>query len=267
MNDHELFETLTSALAPAHIPVAPPAASMIVLHRVVDATTFPTRPDRHVRWPRLLPLAVAAGVAAACVGVAVMTSSRNDVSPELGPASESPQLLQARSRLVGLRAALDAGDLERVAVAAVELRRAMSRLDSIERAQLEPDVTRMLDRAQLALTRPPSPSASIVSTSSTAPPSSALATSPATSAPMAGALATQPPRPTSSPTTSPITDDGDVDDDHSGPGGDADESLDSVDDNGGPSGADDDGGGHGDSGSGSGSGSDGGGEIEIETND
>ena len=259
MNDHELLETVTSALAPTHIPVAPPAASMVALHRAVDATTFPTRPDRHVRWPRLLPLAVAAGVAAACVGVAVMTSSRNDVSPELGLASESPQLLQARSRLVGLRAALDAGDLERVAVAAVELRRVMLRLDSIERAELEPAATRLLVRAQLALARPPSPSTSIEATSSTAPPSTAPTTaSPATSAPMAGAVGTQPPRPTSSAMTLPITDDGD--DDHSGPGGVVDESLDSVDDNGGPSGADDDG----DSSSGS---DGGGGEIQIETND
>ena len=221
MNDDELLFHLQAALAPDPT-VRPPAATLIAMHRALDAATFPVRlaPTPRPR-PRLFSIVVAAcGVAAVTLGLLATTTSFSravrEAAHDVGLPVDSPDLVDARARRDELAAAVERRDLVATATTLARLRIALTRLDGDELASLQPGVDQLIARAEAVLAPPPSTTSTTTSTSTTS------TTEPATSVPIvAGAppphvkttIATSP-SPGVTPTVSTT-----ATDDHSGPGG------------------------------------------------
>jgi uncharacterized membrane protein YgcG len=278
MTDDELLAKLAGAFA-APAPIEPPAAGLRELHRALDTRSAQPIPSQRPTW-RLLPIALATAVAAACITVVLVIATlpriSRDTATQVTVTVTSPAFGEVTVQQRALARALTDGDVADVATSAARLRIALRDVTPTELAPIRAEIERLLARADAVLDRDRggnedlSPPASQPSTSAPRPAGTSIVpAAPTGTATQATSQAA--PQPTVAAPVSPSTtlDDGDddadneddnsnpgpggggvdADDDHSGPGGD--------DDNRGPGGDGDSGGSGGGSGSGESGGSSG----------
>jgi hypothetical protein len=244
--DDELLERLAAAFAVPAAPVAPPAAGLRELHRAVDSrSAHPNSGHRPVR--RLLPIAVATGVAAACVAVVLVLAATPRIGREtvtqVTVTVTSPAFGEVAAQQRALERALADGDLADVATVTARLRLALDGVTASELLPVNAEIAELLARADALLERRrggndqlPSLSSTLSSTaqSTVAPAAAPPPIGPATpgTSPAVPAATTAASAPSgSAETTAPNGRDAD---DNSGPGGGADV----ADDNSGPGGDD-----------------------------
>jgi hypothetical protein len=221
MTDDELLDRLAAAFAAPVAPVVPPAVGLEELHRAVDARSARPAPGRRpVR--RVLPIAVATGVAAACIAVVLVFAATPRIGHEtvtqVTVTVTSPAFGEVTVRQRALERALADGDLADVAATAARLRLALGAVTASELSPIRVEIDELLARADVVLERRRGrsdqlPSLSPVA-SSTAPSSVAPAAAPPPSG--SGTRPTSPATSATSATTAPRSRD---DDDNSGPGG------------------------------------------------
>jgi hypothetical protein len=272
MTDDELLATLAAAFS-APAAVEPPVAGLRDLHRALDVrSTQPVPIRRPAR--RLLPIAVATAVAAACVTVVLTIASLpridRETATQVTVTVTSPAFGEVTIQRRALERALTDGDVADVASAAARLRIA---LRNVARGELDPirtEIDTLLARADALLDRRRGGNDDLPPMSQTVPlapqPTSAAAVPPSPAGTAVQATSPAVPLPTTAAQAGPSTTLGDDDndagpggggddadaDDHSGPGGDGaivpvapdDGPDDDVEDNSGPG----DGGDSGDSG-------------------
>jgi uncharacterized membrane protein YgcG len=274
MTDDELLASLAAAFA-APASAEPPAAGLRDLHRAVDVTSTQRVPLRRPAR-RVLPIAVATAVAAACVAVVLVIATLprigRETATQVTVTVTSPAFGEVTIQRRALERALTEGDVADVATSAARLRIALPNVTPGELDPIRAEIVHLLARADALLDRrrggnddlPPSSQ----SMTSAPQPTSAAAVPPSPTGTSSQASSPAAPLPTTATPAAPSTTlpDG-ADDDNSGPGGGDDADGHSGpggggavapvvpdDDNSGPGGA-----GHsgdsGDSGSGSGSGS------------
>ncbi len=201
MTDDQLLERLGAALVPIAAPAAPPAASLQDLHRAIDATRAGAAAPARRPGPRVLPIAVAASVVAACVAIAILVMSLPRIGREtvtqITVSVTSPALGEVTDRRRALETALADRDAAAVATAAARLRLAVNDLSPSEWIPIRAEIEGLLARADSLLERgrggndePPGGSPGATSTTQAGAPSAG--TQPTTSSP---AQATSPAAP------------------------------------------------------------------------
>ena len=126
MTDDRLLDRLAAALVPVAAPSTPSAAALQDLHRAIDAgRTAAAAPPRRP-GPRVITIAVAAMVAAACAAIGIVSTTRPRIDPETATritvTATSPALGAVTDRQRALETALTDGDAAAVATAAERLR-------------------------------------------------------------------------------------------------------------------------------------------------
>jgi uncharacterized membrane protein YgcG len=155
MTDDELLAKLAAAFAtPAS--AEPPASGLRDLHRALDVRSAqPARLRRPVQ--RLLPIAVATAVAAACVAVVLVIATL----PRIGRETVSQVTVTVTSPAFGeitvqqraLERALADGDLADVATSAERLRIALRNVSPSELQPVRAEIERLLARADALIDR------------------------------------------------------------------------------------------------------------------
>jgi hypothetical protein len=181
MDDAELLQTLTTALAPE--PVQPGPGQLAALHQalatrqdVVVAETDNVRATagacaevtplwlaraNRLRHPAAALIAAAVlatgGVAAAAVATNTLPGPTRVVAFDLGLPVSSPALVVAQREIVVLRVDLAQRNGAAVAIATASVRADVARLSASDRRQVEPDAGRLLIEADsfLDATRTP----------------------------------------------------------------------------------------------------------------
>jgi uncharacterized membrane protein YgcG len=233
MTDDQLLERLGHALIPIVAPSAPPTSSVVELHRMIDAPRSRLRtPAARSRF-RVLPITIAAAVAASIALVVVATSLPRDgreTATRITVTATSPALGEVTERRRVLEAALADGDVAAVSSESARLRLALTALAASEWAPIRADIEELLERADALLQRRRAgndevPGVAQTVTSTVTPttqpaavPVLPVATQPPTSV---GRQAASPPPTVTAPTgaTSPAEVAPDGGDDNSGPGG------------------------------------------------